>query len=83
MPLYEFECLACGRRFEELVGAGAEPVCPDCGAREARRLLSNISPPPKMGLRGGEARRSDAVRRAREEQRQERRGQRRDREARG
>jgi putative FmdB family regulatory protein len=83
MPLYEFECRACGRRFEELVTATREPVCPACGELEPDRLLSNISPPPKVGLRGAEARRSDAVRRAREEQRQERRAERREREARG
>jgi len=83
MPLYEFECAACGRRFEELAAANAEPACPACGAPGPKRLLSNISPPPKVGLRGAEARRSDALRRTREEQRQERRAQRRDREARG
>jgi putative FmdB family regulatory protein len=83
MPLYEFECRACGRRFEELVTASQKPLCPACGQPEPDRLLSNISPPPKMGLRGAEARRSDAVRLAREEQRQARRAERREREARG
>jgi putative FmdB family regulatory protein len=83
MPLYEFECGACARRFEELASAPSEPVCPACGAPGPNRLLSTFSPPPKVGLRGAEARRSDAVRRAREEQRQERRAQRRERETRG
>ena len=42
MPIYEFECTACGERFERLVarptdGGGA---CPRCHATDARRLLS-------------------------------------------
>jgi putative FmdB family regulatory protein len=83
MPLFEYECQDCGTRFEELVMDGATPRCPACGAADARRLYSTVSPPPKMGLRGLAARRSNSVRRAREEQRQERRAQRRDRETRG
>jgi hypothetical protein len=62
---------------------GDTPACPACGTPGPRRLYSNVSPPPKIGLRGLAARRSNAVRRDREEQRQARRAQRRDREARG
>ena len=83
MPLFEYECQTCGTRFEELVMNGDTPPCPACGAADPQRLYSNVSPPPRMGLRGLAARRSNAVRRAREEQRQERRAQRRDRETRG
>ena len=41
MPLYEFECPACGRVFEELRRSGddAEAACPDCG-RPAPRIVS-------------------------------------------
>ncbi len=77
MPLYDFECERCGARFEELVGQSEDLDCPACGASDPRRLFSPISDPPKMGLRGPEARRSNAVRQAREEQRRERREQRR------
>ena len=45
MPLYEYECGACGRRFDRLVSASeaAEAVCPRCGASEVRRLISVIA----------------------------------------
>jgi putative FmdB family regulatory protein len=77
MPVYEFRCRACGERFDELVAPSEVPPCPACGAKEPERVFSSISRPLKFGLRGGEARRSNAVRRAREEQRRERREQRR------
>jgi putative FmdB family regulatory protein len=64
VPIYEFECEECGERFEELVAAGAESaVCPACGARETRRLLSPVSPPGRQprgaGVRSGESRRRE------------------------
>jgi putative FmdB family regulatory protein len=42
MPLYEFECRSCRQVFEELVRPGStEPVtCPNCGSKDAERLLS-------------------------------------------
>jgi putative FmdB family regulatory protein len=41
MPLYEFQCPACDRVFEELRRAGDEgqAVCPDCG-RTSPRIVS-------------------------------------------
>lgn len=43
MPLYEYQCGACGCRFEELVNASAKaPVCPSCGADSATRILSAV-----------------------------------------
>ena len=71
MPIYDFECGACGARFEELVGVGETPACPECASSEVTRLLSQVSPPAKLGLRGAAARRSDATRKAREEGRRE------------
>lgn len=73
VPLYDFRCRRCGERFEELVAHGAAPPCPTCAAPDPERLLGSIAPPLRLGLRGREARRSNAVRRAREYQRQERR----------
>jgi putative FmdB family regulatory protein len=40
MPLYEYECKACGSRFEALVRNDAPPPCPDCQSRNLERLLS-------------------------------------------
>ena len=41
MPLYEYECTKCGRRFEKIehVSASATKKCPKCGAK-AERLLT-------------------------------------------
>ncbi len=43
MPIYEYHCTACDDEFEELVRMGTpdeDIVCPGCGERHARRLLS-------------------------------------------
>jgi putative FmdB family regulatory protein len=41
MPTYDYECDACGHRFEELQSIKAEPLrkCPKCGKRRLRRLI--------------------------------------------
>jgi putative FmdB family regulatory protein len=74
VPIYDFRCDGCGAEFEELVRAQETPVCPRCGAPEPRRVLSQVSPPARIGLRGAAARRSDSTRRAREERKREERG---------
>jgi putative FmdB family regulatory protein len=45
MPLFEYECRDCGKRFDRLVGASEadDAPCPRCGAHEVRRLISVIS----------------------------------------
>ena len=73
VPIYEFRCEACAATFEELARADELPACPRCGAPEPRRLLSRVSPTPRIGLRGAAARKSDATRRAREESKREER----------
>ena len=78
MPLYDFHCRRCGEEFEELVSASATPPCPACGAPDPERQLGSFAGPFTVGLRGAAARRSNAVRRAREEQRAERRAKRRE-----
>ncbi|HXU83591.1 MAG TPA: zinc ribbon domain-containing protein [Polyangia bacterium] len=44
MPIYEYACRGCGRRFEELVfGQAPAPACPSCSAGDVERLLSTVS----------------------------------------
>ena len=45
MPLYRYECNACGHRFRnlELESADTQVACPSCGSNEARRLLSRVT----------------------------------------
>jgi len=56
MPLYEYECTACGRRFEVLqrMGESADHVtCPSCGASKPDRVLSTFSSASAGGAGGG------------------------------
>lgn len=71
MPIYEFECEACGARFEELVAAGAMVACGECGSERTRRLFSNVAPPGRQP-RGGKVRSDESRRRERESARQDR-----------
>lgn len=45
MPLHEYECAACGARFEQIVSVRAadDVGCARCGATTVRRLLSVIA----------------------------------------
>jgi putative FmdB family regulatory protein len=41
MPIYEYRCMACDERFEELVrNPDVAVACPSCGGAGAERLLS-------------------------------------------
>lgn len=51
MPLYEYRCQKCRRRFSLLVGVTAEKAplrCPRCGSGRATKLVSRIA----RGARG-------------------------------
>jgi putative FmdB family regulatory protein len=66
MPIYEFECEECGRRFEELLPAATVEVeCPRCGSARVRRLMSAVSPPGRQPL-GASVRAEESRRRERE-----------------
>jgi putative FmdB family regulatory protein len=46
MPIYEYRCQACNRKFSALVGMTAEPdddKCPHCGSHDATRLVSRFT----------------------------------------
>lgn len=46
MPLYEYECDACGERFETLVSASSRDEtkqCPACGSDETERVPSTFA----------------------------------------
>jgi putative FmdB family regulatory protein len=51
MPIYEYECQACGHTFEEWQKMSDKPVrvCPKCKARKVQKLISQTS----FQLKGG------------------------------
>jgi putative FmdB family regulatory protein len=47
MPLYEYRCRKCDRKFALLVGVTAQKqgrACPHCGSRQLTKLISRIAP---------------------------------------
>ncbi len=42
MPLYEFKCMACGKKFEKLVFHEEEVRCQECGGG-VQKLISSFS----------------------------------------
>jgi putative FmdB family regulatory protein len=41
MPIYEYECLHCGHRFEVLVlSSSPAPECPSCQQKNLKQLIS-------------------------------------------
>ena len=40
MPLYEYRCRACSRRFETLVLGREKPACPKCRSNDLEKLFS-------------------------------------------
>jgi putative FmdB family regulatory protein len=51
MPIYEYQCGACGHRFEEWQKMSDKPVrtCPKCKAKKVEKLISHTS----FTLKGG------------------------------
>lgn len=42
MPIFEYECSACGLVFEDVTLGQVEPVCPNCAAH-TKRIVSASS----------------------------------------
>jgi putative FmdB family regulatory protein len=82
MPIYEFECEACGARFEELIAVGAAVACGECGSERTRRLYSSVASPGRQP-RGAKVRGDESRRREREAARQDRMAESRKRRALG
>lgn len=43
MPIYEYACEACGRKFElfiRSVSKGSNPVCPHCSSTQVHKAIS-------------------------------------------
>ena len=51
MPIYEYQCEACGHVFDSLQKFSDEPLttCPDCGAEALKKMVSA----PAFRLKGG------------------------------
>ena len=51
MPIYEYECQACGHQLEALQKVSDAPLrkCPECGKPKLRKLISA----PSFRLKGG------------------------------
>jgi putative FmdB family regulatory protein len=46
MPIFEYQCKACGHCFEQLMFAGdrdKHPPCPECGSDNVSKLMSCIN----------------------------------------
>jgi putative FmdB family regulatory protein len=56
MPIYEYECRACGKVFEAFLlrrTDEAEVACPECSIREVERVMSR---PAALSVGSGETR---------------------------
>ncbi len=55
MPIYEYECPACGERFSRYwrswreAAAADPPSCPVCGDASCRRLVSSVTVLGELG----------------------------------
>ena len=48
MPVYEFQCQDCGKKFETVATlaekeAGLDPACPKCGRKRVRQVFSRFT----------------------------------------
>jgi putative FmdB family regulatory protein len=52
MPMFDFQCSACGSIFETLVNKEVKTIsCPQCGGKESKKLLSA----PSFSIKKGHA----------------------------
>lgn len=53
MPIFEYECLKCGEKFELLLMGSDVPTCPKCGSRDLKKLMSVFNSNVKKGFAKG------------------------------
>ena len=56
MPIYEFACTPCGKKFEDLIirkSDEAEITCPACASAEVTKVLSRPAAARVEGSGGG------------------------------
>lgn len=59
MPIYEYECSACGTSFELMVSraqAKQKPACASCGSKRTARIMSGFFGRSGGSGNGGESR---------------------------
>lgn len=47
MPIFDYRCLACNRRFELLMRGSTVPVCPHCGSVNLDKCVTAPAAPGK------------------------------------
>ena len=40
MPIYEYDCNSCNKKFEALILKSEQPVCPLCNSSDVKKLMS-------------------------------------------
>jgi len=50
MPMYDFECKACGHTFETVARLDETPECPSCKSAETERLMGAPKITGKAGV---------------------------------
>ncbi len=52
MPIYEYECMKCGQKFElrrSMADSDKDTQCPRCGAEDSQRVFSVFATGPSVG----------------------------------
>lgn len=49
MPIFEYRCLKCKKKFEKLILKDEKVECPECGSEDVKKLISSFSSPNAQG----------------------------------
>jgi len=55
MPIYEYFCKKCNKKFEALIMGDEKPECPECKSEDVEKLMSACGFVSKGASSGGEA----------------------------